>query len=481
MLLGFNLALGQANGFCTLAWSDEFNTLSSDWTKEQTCYGGGNNEMECYTARPKNVFIDNGVLVLRAYRETYTGSQSGCTDSQGCTWTKPYTSGKVNTAASRSFLYGRFEIRAKLPSGYQLWPAIWMMPTDYAYGGWAASGEIDIMEARGNNPWVASGTLHHGGQWPNNVYTTTGDHGIGVDLSLDYHVYALEWTSSSMNWYIDNTLTQSYSLNRWWSSSAQGVYSAMGQPFDRRFHFILNLAVGGGFFGGAAPVTDAQAAAWAQPEMRVDYVRVWNQGGNCGAAQTPSPQTSAQIPTTSRANQASTSSQANDQPNRPTSGAAGGATCNTQVYDPSMYTCTVNDQGSQVLCQTGFQSCGAACYSPQQYCCSNGALRAKSLCPANAVPTTTVATTATTTQTTATTSATTQATATTALAPANANQGTSNTCNGQIYNTAQYSCTTNEQGRTVLCLVGYSSCGNSCYSPTQYCCKNGVLTQKSFC
>jgi beta-glucanase (GH16 family) len=464
MLLGFNLALGQTNGFCTLAWSDEFNTLSSDWRKDQTCYGGGNNELECYTTRDKNVFIDNGVLVLRAYRETWTGSQSGCTDTQGCTWTKPYTSGKVNTAASRSFLYGRFEIRAKIASGYQLWPAIWMMPTDYAYGGWAASGEIDIMEARGNNPWVASGTLHHGAPWPNNVYTTTGDHGIGVDLSLDYHVFALEWTSTSMKWYTDNTLTQSYDLNRWWNSSVQGVYSAMGQPFNKRFHMILNLAVGVGFFGGAPAVTDAQAAAWAQPEMRVDYVRVWNQGGNCGAAQTS---TTTSTPT---------SSQANDQGNRPSvSGAAGGAaSCNNQVYDSSSYTCTINDQGNQVLCQNGYQSCGRACYSPQQYCCLSGALRPKSQCPANAVITTTAATT------TAATTATTTTTTTTATANTNP-QSTSNTCNGQTYNTAIYSCTTNEQGRTVLCPAGQSSCGNSCYSPTLYCCKNGALTQKSFC
>jgi hypothetical protein len=115
LLLGINVALGQTNGFCTLAWADEFNTLTSDWTKDETCYGGGNNEMECYTARDKNVFIDNGALVLKAYRETYTGSQSGCTDIQGCTWTKPYTSGRVNTAASKSFLWTiRSESQASL-------------------------------------------------------------------------------------------------------------------------------------------------------------------------------------------------------------------------------------------------------------------------------------------------------------------------------------------------------------------------------
>jgi beta-glucanase (GH16 family) len=465
LLLGINVALGQANGFCNLVWADEFNTLSSDWTKEQTCYGGGNNEMECYTARDKNVFIDNGALVLKAYRETYTGSQSGCTDTQGCTWTKPYTSGRVNTAASKSFLYGRFEIRAKISSGIQLWPAIWMMPTDYSYGGWAASGEIDIMEARGDNPWITSGTLHHGAPWPNNIWTTTGDHGVGVDLSRDYHIFALEWTQTSMKWYIDSTLTQSFDMNRWWNSSQQGVYSAMGQPFDRRFHFILNLAVGGGFFGGAAPVTDAQSAAWAQPELRVDYVRVWNQGGNCGAAQvpaTPTTSTQAATPTTS-------TGQAADQGARPTS--VSGATCNNQAYDSSRYTCTLNEQGRQVLCQTGFSSCGNACFQSSQYCCWNGGLLSKSLCPTQAMTTSTAATTTTTT---------TQAQAQTTAATSSPQSG-GTTCNGQAFDPSRYSCTLNEQGRSVLCQSGYASCGNSCYSPSLYCCKNGALAQKSSC
>lgn len=471
LLLGINVALGQTNGFCTLAWADEFNTLSSDWTKEQTCYGGGNNEMQCYTARDKNIFIDNGALVLKAYRETYTGSPNGCTDVQGCTWTKPYTSGRVNTARSKSFQYGRFEIRAKLPSGIQLWPAIWMLPTDYSYGGWAASGEIDIMEARGDNPWIASGTLHHGAPWPNNVWTTTGDHGVGADLSRDYHVYALEWTQNSMKWYIDSTLIQNYDMNRWWNSSQQGVYSARGQPFDRRFHFVLNLAVGGNFFGGAPPVTDAQSAAWALPEMRVDYVRVWNQGGNCGAAQVPANPTTT---TTQAATPTTATGQAADQNNRPTSGSATGATCNNQAYDAARYTCTINEQGRQVLCQAGFSSCGNACFQSSQYCCWNGGLLAKALCPAAATTQQTTSTQA------APTTTTTQAAQTTAPANNSPPSG-GTTCNGQGFDSSLYSCTVNEQGRSVLCPRGYGSCGNSCYSPSLYCCKNGGLAQKSTC
>jgi beta-glucanase (GH16 family) len=434
--------------------------------------------MQCYTARDKNIYIENGALVLKAYRETYTGSQSGCTDINGCTWTKPYTSGRVNTASSKSFLHGRFEVRAQIPSGTQLWPAIWLLPTDYSYGGWAASGEIDMMEARGDNPWVATGTLHHGAPWPNNIWTTTGDHGVGVDLSLDYHIYALEWTQDYMKWYIDNTLTQSYSLNRWWNSSQQGVYSAMGQPWDRRFHFILNLAVGGNFFGGAAPVTDAQSAAWARPQMRVDYVRVWNQGGNCGGAAGVA--TSTTTTTTAGA----------DQNNRPTTGSVSGATCNNQAYDSSLYTCTINDRGAQVLCQSGFSSCGSACYQSTQYCCSSGTLVPRASCPAVATTRTaaTTSTTAATTSTTAATTSTTVATTSTTAATTSVNQATTattrqgtSTCNGQAFDTSLYSCTTNEQGRQVLCLAGFASCGNSCFSPSLYCCKNGGLTQKSAC
>jgi len=333
---------------------------------------------------------------------------------------------------------------------------------DYRYGGWAASGEIDIMEGRGERPSDVSGTLHHGGQWPQNVWTTSGDHSIGVDLSKDFHVYTLEWTPNYMKWYIDDVLTQNYDMNRWWNSSAQNVYSAKGQPFDQRFHFILNLAVGGSFFGGAPPVTDAQSAAWASPEMRVDYVRVWQQGGNCAS---PQP-----VPT-------SAPSQAADNNGRPTTSAAvqtsqapTAGRCNNQAYDQNAYTCTINNNGQQVLCPVGLSSCGQACFSPNNYCCNNGNLLAKGQCPA-VQPSTSATRTTTTATPTSSTSTPTPTTPTEAAG----------FCNGQRYDWNLYDCTVNQAGRKVLCQKGNQSCGESCFNPSLYCCKNGALTQKWQC
>jgi len=474
LLLGIHMALGQTNGFCNLVWSDEFNgnSLSSDWTKEVTCNGGGNNELECYTARDKNVYLQNGVLVLHAYRETYTGSQSGCTDTSGCTNTQSYTSGRVNTANSHSFLQRRFETRAKLPSGTHLWPAIWMLPTDWVYGGWAASGEIDIMESRGDHPDLVSGTLHHGAAWPNNVYDTTGDHGINVDLSQDFHVYALEWTGSTMKWFIDDYNFQTYDLNRWWNVTANGVYSKMGQPWDQRFHFILNLAVGGGFFGGYPALTDAQAAAWANPTMQIDYVRAYSYGGSCNGQVATSTSTSAAATPTSAA---ATPTVANDNGNRPVS-----ATCNGQSYDANAYTCTINEQGLQRLCPSGQSACGSACYPSASYCCLNGALVQKSFCPAVVVSSTSqAAVVASSTTTHASTS-----TSASSSAASVATQGSSNTvnsCNGQLFGSG-YTCTTNDQGNKLLCPTSHpSGCGQACYSSDNYCCKNSQLQPAGHC
>jgi len=281
-----SLSRGQTNGYCNLVWNDEFSGTQLDttkWTKEVTCSGGGNGELQCYTPRAKNIFLEDGSLVLKAFKETYTGTQQGCTDSNGCTDTKQFTSGRVNTASSPSgsFLRGRMEVRAKLTSGARLWPAIWMLPTERAYGGWAASGEIDIMEQKGDHPYVVSGTLHHGAGWPNNVWTTTGDKTFPVDLSQSYHVYGVEWTETSLIWFVDQTITQNYNLTRWWNSTSNNPYTAMGQPWDKKFHFVLNVAVGGNFFGGYPALTDADVAAWKTTEMRIDYVRAWSKGGDC--------------------------------------------------------------------------------------------------------------------------------------------------------------------------------------------------------
>ena len=131
-----------AYGDWTNVWSDEFNGTSVDTTKwsfeSGTGSGGwGNNELEYYTSRTNNAYVTNGVLHIRAQIETTNGFH--------------YTSARMKTQGHFAKKYGRFEFRAKLPHGQGYWPALWMMPRDSVYGGWANSGEIDIMENKGNN------------------------------------------------------------------------------------------------------------------------------------------------------------------------------------------------------------------------------------------------------------------------------------------------------------------------------------------
>lgn len=147
-----------------MVWSDEFDGTSIDtnkWNFELNCAGGGNNEKQCYTDSEQNAFIKDGALNIVALP-----AEEGAE--------KPYTSARLNTRYNADFTYGRFEMRAKLPSGQGSWPAFWMMPTDEVYGTWPRSGEIDILEAV-NLKTIAEdgtveanihGTLHYGREWP---------------------------------------------------------------------------------------------------------------------------------------------------------------------------------------------------------------------------------------------------------------------------------------------------------------------------
>ena len=134
-----------------LVWNDEFDgdaIDSSKWDWETNCWGGGNNELQCYTDRPENSFIRDGKLVIHAQPEEFTGPAEPLEwGSNAGDRTLPYTSARLRTLGQGDWKYGRIEVRAKLPQGQGIWPAIWMLPTDWVYGGWAASGEMDIMEA----------------------------------------------------------------------------------------------------------------------------------------------------------------------------------------------------------------------------------------------------------------------------------------------------------------------------------------------
>ncbi len=249
-----------ASASWSLVWADEFNGASLDlgsWSYDigtgcPNLCGWGNNELEYY--RSQNVAVTGGNLVITAKAESYGGAA--------------YTSGKVTTRGKQTFLYGRVEMRAKLPVGGGLWPAFWMMPQDDAYGGWAASGEIDIMESANGMTFVG-GALHYGGTWPDNTSTSGSTTLGGASFADAFHVYAVEWEPDAIRWYVDDTLFMTRTSAQWYSSAAPGNARA---PFDQPFYILLNLAVGGNYTG----CTSSSCVTASLPQQYlVDYVRVY--------------------------------------------------------------------------------------------------------------------------------------------------------------------------------------------------------------
>jgi beta-glucanase (GH16 family) len=238
-----------------LVWEDNFDGDSLDFSKwgiEVNAFGGGNNELQIYTDRKENVRVTGGNLILEARRDN--ASIAGTT--------RQYSSGRVRTKNRGDWKYGRIEVRAKLPAGAGLWPAIWMLPTDEKYGGWARSGEIDIMEFRGQNANEILGTLHYGDAWPRN--TSSGkEYKLPEGNFTDaFHTFAIEWRAGQIQWFVDGKLVQTQSK---WSTTG-GAFPA---PFDQKFHLLLNLAVGGGFVGPVGGDTEFPA------QFLIDYVRVY--------------------------------------------------------------------------------------------------------------------------------------------------------------------------------------------------------------
>jgi len=252
-----------------LVWSDEFDRSGTNldingvdldkWGyqlgtgSQYGLDGWGNNEQQYY--RSENIVVEDGVLKITAKPEQHEG--------------KPYTSGRLFTEPTFSKTYGKFEARMKLPAGNGLWPAFWMMPTGSEYGTWAASGEIDIMEARGRLLDEVGGAIHYGKTWPNNKFAAKNyDFPEDEDIT-GYHVYGLEWEPGELRWYVDGQLFQT--INNWdsWGENEPAKY-AFPAPFDKPFYMILNLAVGGNYDGGIMPDESMESA-----EMLVDYVRVY--------------------------------------------------------------------------------------------------------------------------------------------------------------------------------------------------------------
>lgn len=274
-------------------WADEFDGSVLDrakWEVEESCWGGGNDERQCYTDRHENIEVVNGLLRLKAYPETYTGTEfpQGWPESRGGQITQQYTSGKVRTRALADWTYGRFSARIKLPSGQGTWPAFWMLPSDNVYGEWAASGEIDIMEAvnlgascvecEGNfGENRSSGALHYGDEWPNNTFqfnhnTLQG----GGDAKDQYHVFSVEWGEGQINWFVDDVLFFTLAADQW-NSANVGRGINPNAPFDQDFYLMFNLAVGGGLSEDNNEKNFDPASF--PSEMLIDWVRAYQ----CGA------------------------------------------------------------------------------------------------------------------------------------------------------------------------------------------------------
>lgn len=274
-----------------LVWEDNFEGTAIDstkWEHEVNCWGGGNNEAQCYVDNPANSFVEDGFLNIKATQGHVCGPAHNQEDPaynpadvSAC---KNYASARLRTKGKADWTYGRMEIRAKLPSiGGGVWPAIWMLPTDTTkYGGWPHSGEIDIMESfqpgvSGPQPTGAAneihGTLHYGYSWPLNQYSGAS-YEPPADIWEEFHTYAVEWEEGEIRWYVDDVLFARNSGNwfiYYWGGQETGYQVGTGaQPFDQPFHMILNVALGNGSyvpfptFGPADDVT-----------MEVDYVKVY--------------------------------------------------------------------------------------------------------------------------------------------------------------------------------------------------------------
>jgi beta-glucanase (GH16 family) len=216
--------------------------------------GWGNSDLEYY--RAENATVSGGYLTIEAREESYGGCD--------------YTSARIRSINKQDFLYGRMEARIKVPTGQGMWPAFWMMSTDNVYGGWAASGEIDIIETCNSTNYIG-GAIHYGGSWPSNVSSGGTYSPGGIDFSDDFHVYRIEWEPDEMRWYVDDIYYFAVTSSTWYSN---GDPSNNRAPFDEYFHFLLNVAVGGYYTG----CTSSSCITASLPQqMIIDYVRVYQQ------------------------------------------------------------------------------------------------------------------------------------------------------------------------------------------------------------
>lgn len=239
----------------SLVWSDEFDGTAgsapdaANWAFDiGTGNGGwGNSELQYYTNRPENISLDGaGNLVITARQELYSGSG--------------FTSARINTKGLFSQAYGRIEARIKTPSGPGIWPAFWMLGANIDETPWPQCGEIDIMEQRGQEPYINHGSVHgpgySGGAAITKAYGLTEGR-----FDTDFHIYAIEWGTDYIDYFVDNFLYQ-----RITPAGVTGDW-----VYDHPFFIIMNVAVGGNYVGFPTTGTPFPQS------MYIDYVKVYTQ------------------------------------------------------------------------------------------------------------------------------------------------------------------------------------------------------------
>ena len=237
-----------------LVWSDEFDGEildESSWTYEigdgcdRNLCGWGNNELQDYTSDPENISLQDGILTIKAEKKL-AGS---------------FTSSRIITKDKREFKFGRIDIRAKLPRGQGIWPAVWMLGSNIDDVSWPACGEIDIMEMVGHEPERSHGTAHWGNVGEGSQFRGSS-FSLREDFAERFHVFTLLWTNNSIQWYVDETLFHTITNN-----DTKGY----NYPFNSDFFFIMNVAVGGNWPGNPDETTEFPQS------MEVDYIRVFQE------------------------------------------------------------------------------------------------------------------------------------------------------------------------------------------------------------
>ncbi|RXK46844.1 glycoside hydrolase family 16 protein [Aquirufa rosea] len=234
-------------------WADEFEQagLPNDkiWSYDVGGSGWGNNELQYYTkADLDNAHVENGMLTIEAKKESFGG--------------KNFTSARLVTKGKQDFMYGRVEVRAKLPAGLGTWPAIWTLASQSDYGNayWPDNGEIDIMEHVGYDPGVVHATVHTKA-FNHVINTQKANTTVVPDFDKVFHVYQIDWTPEYIKTYIDGKPYFTFqNTKKGWEE----------WPFDKKQHLLLNIAVGGNW-GGQKGVDESIFPA----KMLIDYVRVY--------------------------------------------------------------------------------------------------------------------------------------------------------------------------------------------------------------